>query len=424
MGELEYITASHLAHGVVPYIHMSASLESRSPILSLRDVSYSYPSASGRKQVLRNVSADVWPGEIVLMVGPSGAGKTTMLTLAGALRSVESGSLITLQRELSGATPEELIQVRRKIGFIFQKHNLLECLTVLNNVQTALPLDCPQEQARQACVEILEAVGLGSYLHSKPNNLSTGQQQRVAIARALVRKPELVLADEPTASLDGASGREIVELLRQLARAQGCAIVLVTHDSRILDLADRSLRLEDGVLSSYASALTADSAHMLTALSAFRDSEELGWFWRDMDAGQFLDALRKLRVEAMQFLNVMDFGVDASLKEWVEALLHSVLVKVVTILGAGSASIRTIAESRFRQVALNAGSPDDSTPLTLEIRDRDAGLIGVAEFRVRDGAAVSDAIQRRLRDFERVLGLLLEMCMRTSSSAGNQGVIS
>lgn len=390
----------------------------RSPVLSLRDVSYSYASASGRKQVLRNVSADVWPGEIVLMVGPSGSGKTTMLTLAGALRSVESGSLITLQRELSGATPEQLIQVRRKIGFIFQRHNLLECLTALDNVHTALlPLVMPYQQAREACVAMMQAVGLGAYLHSRPGNLSGGQQQRVAIARALVRKPELVLADEPTASLDSHSGREIVELLRQLARAQGCAIVLVTHDSRILDLADRSLRLEDGVLSSYASALTADSAHMLTALSAFRDSEELGWFWSNMDAGQFLEALRKLRVEAMQFLNVMDFGTDASLTEWVDALLHSVLGKVAAILDAAYASIRTIGESHGGEVALTLGSRHEGVPLTLEIRDRDANRIGVAEFRTQDGTPFTEASQRRLRDFEKVLGLLLEMCIRTKRAA-------
>jgi putative ABC transport system ATP-binding protein len=398
---------------------MTALLDSRSPILSLRDVSYSYPSAGGRKQVLRNVSADVWPGEIVLMVGPSGAGKTTMLTLAGALRSVESGSLITLQRELSGATPDELIQVRKKIGFIFQRHNLLESLSVVDNVHTALqPLNYPYEEAREACVAMLQAVGLGSYINSRPANLSGGQQQRVAIARALVRKPELVLADEPTASLDSASGREIVELLRQLARAQGCTIVLVTHDNRILDLADRSLRLEDGVLSTYASAVTADSAHMLTALSAFRDGEELTWFWSNMDAGQFLDALRKLRVEAMQFLNVMDFGVDNSLAGWVDELLRSVLGKISVILDAAYASIRSTGEPQSREVALSVGSPQDTPPLTLEIRDRDAVLIGVAEFRAgAAGVAFTEASERRLRDFDKVLGLLLEMCIRTKAGA-------
>jgi putative ABC transport system ATP-binding protein len=374
----------------------------------------------GRRQVLRNVSADVWPGEIVLMVGPSGAGKTTMLTLAGALRTVESGSLISLRRELSGASPEELIKVRRKIGFIFQRHNLLNSLSALDNVRTALqPLGYPYAEEREACVAMLQAVGLGAYLHSHPNNLSGGQQQRVAIARALVRKPELVLADEPTASLDGASGREIVELLRQLARAQGCTIVLVTHDSRILDLADRCLRLEDGILSSYASALTADSAHMLTALSAFRNSEELGWFWSNMDAGQFLEALRKLRVEATQFLNVMDFGTEASKTEWVDALLQSVLAKIAAIIDAAYASIHTGGGSRYGEVAMTVGSLQDSLPITLEIRDRDASPIGVAEFRARDGAAFTEATERRLRDFEKVLGLLLEICMRTKIRAGS-----
>ncbi|HKF46655.1 MAG TPA: ATP-binding cassette domain-containing protein [Terracidiphilus sp.] len=393
---------------------MIAPPESRSPILSLRDVCYSYPSATGRKQVLRNVSADIWPGEIVLMVGPSGAGKTTMLTLAGALRSVESGSLISLKRELSGASPEELMRVRRKIGFIFQRHNLLKSLSALDNVRTALqPLDYPYAEEREACVAMLQAVGLGAYLHSRPNNLSGGQQQRVAIARALVRKPELVLADEPTASLDGASGREIVELLRQLARAQGCTIVLVTHDSRILDLADRCLRLEDGILSSYASAVTADSAHMLTALSAFRDSEELGWFWSRMDAGQFLDALRKLRVEATQFLNVMDFGADNSLAEWVDSLLFSVLAKVAALLDVPSARIRTIGESQLGGISLSIGSPQNSEPLTLEIRDRHADLIGMAEFWTSGGIAFTEASQRRLWDFEKVFGLLLEICIRT-----------
>ena len=409
---------------MVLYSHMAAFPESRSPdlsprspVLSLRDVSFSYASAAGRKPVLRNVSADIWPGEIVLMVGPSGAGKTTILTLAGALRSVESGSLITLQRELSGATAEEQIQVRRKIGFIFQRHNLLEYLTVLDNVQTALqPLGYSYAEAREASAAMLQAVGLGAYLHSRPDNLSGGQQQRVAIARALVRKPELVLADEPTASLDSVSGREIVELLRHLARAQGCTIVLVTHDSRILDLADRCLRLEDGILSSYASALTADSAHMLTALSGFRDSEDLGWFWGAMDAGQFLDAMRKLRVEATQFLNVMDFGADDSLAEWVDALLHSVLTKVAKILGAEYGSIRTTGNSRFRAVALSVGSPQEGTPLSVEIRDRDASPIGVAEFwSGATGKGFTEAEQRQLRDFEKGFGLLLEMCMHTKN---------
>jgi hypothetical protein len=132
-----------------------------------------------------------------------------------------------------------------------------------------------------------------------------------------------------------------------------------------------------------------------------------------MDAGQFLDALRKLRVEATQFLNVMDFGAENSLAEWVDALLHSVLGKVATLLDAAYASIRTIGESPSGGIRLSVGSPQNSELLTLEIRDRDAEMIGMAEFRAREGVVFTEATQRRLRDFEKVFGLLLEICIRT-----------
>jgi hypothetical protein len=131
-----------------------------------------------------------------------------------------------------------------------------------------------------------------------------------------------------------------------------------------------------------------------------------------MDAGQFLDALRKLRVEATQFLNVMDFGAENSLAEWVDALLQSVLGKVATLLDSAYASIRTIGESPSGGIRLSVGSPQNSELLTLEIRDRDAELIGMAEFRAQDKNAFTEASQRRLRDFERVFGLLLEICIR------------
>jgi putative ABC transport system ATP-binding protein len=398
---------------------MQEASGSRSDILSLRDVSYSFPTPTGRKQVLRNVSADIWPGEIALVVGPSGSGKTTMLTLAGALRSVESGSIVVLRQELAGASPRELRQVRKKIGFIFQSHNLLNSLSVLDNVRTALmPIDYPARHARQDCIAMLRAVGLGEHIHSRPRNLSGGQRQRVAIARALVRKPELVLADEPTASLDGASGREVVELLRELARAQGCSIAMVTHDNRILDLADNTLRLEDGELSSYASALTADSSHMLTALSGL-GGEEMDWFWGEMADAKFMDVLRKLRSESMQYLNVLDFGSEGAKPEWIEALLQSLLRKVATVVGAAHAVIRTAGRTP-RQFALEIGGlPDASSaaPSTCEIHDRDEGMIGVAEFHSKEnGGRLSAAGERRLRDFERPLGLLLEICIRARSS--------
>jgi putative ABC transport system ATP-binding protein len=393
-----------------------AASGSRSELLSLRDVSYSYPTPTGRKQVLRSVSADVWPGEIVLMVGPSGAGKTTMLTLAGALRSVESGSILVLRQELSGAGPRERMQVRKKIGFIFQHHNLLESLSAVDNVQMALaPLGYPAKQARKECVEMLQAVGMGKHIHSRPRNLSGGQQQRVAIARALVRKPQLVLADEPTASLDGVSGREIVELLRRLARMQGCAIMIVTHDSRILDLADRSLRLEDGVLLSNAATVTQDSAHTLTMLTAFGDSEAFDWYWGQMETGAFLETLRRLRVEATQYLNVMDFGDVSANSDWMEVFLGSVLSKAAALVDAAYASVRTTGESGLPAFFLQAGAEGAAgEPARLEVLGRDSTAIGVAEFRAAGaGSILSESSVRRLKDFEKPLGVLLEMTIRS-----------
>jgi putative ABC transport system ATP-binding protein len=385
-------------------------------LLSLRDVSYSYPTPTGRKQVLSAVSADVRPGEIVLMVGPSGSGKTTMLTLAGALRSVESGSIIVLGQELSGASPREMMQVRKKIGFVFQHHNLLDSLRAIDNVQTALsPLGYPVKQAYKESVEMLEAVGMGSYIHSRPRNLSGGQQQRVAIARALVRKPQLVLADEPTASLDSVSGREIVDLLRRLARMQGCAIMIVTHDSRILDLADRSLRLEDGRLSSHAAAVTQESVHTLTTLTAFAQVEELDWYWSHMDGRAFLGILGKLRVEAIQFLNVMDCGDSSAMPGWTELLLESVLRKAAALVDAPYVSIRTTEESGLPHFFLRAGVEGAAgEPENLEILDRDSRVIGVAEFRITGaGSVLSESNRRHLRDFVKPLGALLELCIRS-----------
>ncbi len=184
------------------------------------------------------------------MTGPSGSGKTTLLTLIGGLRSVQSGSVKILGQELYGASKNELVRVRNNIGFIFQSHNLLSCLTAEQNVRMSLRLhqDISFEQRNAMTSDILEAVGLEDRVNFYPDSLSGGQQQRVAIARALVSQPQLVLADEPTAALDSKSGRNVVEIMQQLAKERGCTILLVTHDNRILDIADRIIHMEDGRL--------------------------------------------------------------------------------------------------------------------------------------------------------------------------------
>ncbi|MBY0334585.1 MAG: ATP-binding cassette domain-containing protein [Acetobacteraceae bacterium] len=216
--------------------------------VALRDVTYAYGKGELARPVLRDVDISVGPGEIVLLTGPSGSGKTTLLTLIGALRAMQQGSAVVLGQELMGATERQRVALRRRIGFIFQQHNLLGFLTARQNVAMALELDgATGERARLARAgEILGAVGLGDRGESRPDQLSGGQRQRVAVARALAGAPGLILADEPTAALDRQTGGEVVRLLRGLAKGRGVPILMVTHDPRILDIADRIVAMEDG----------------------------------------------------------------------------------------------------------------------------------------------------------------------------------
>jgi putative ABC transport system ATP-binding protein len=219
-------------------------------LIKSKELCHSYGEGQLRSQILYNLEFEVTAGEVTLLVGPSGSGKSTLLTLVGALRSVEKGSLEVLGQELNGASEKELINIRRRIGFIFQSHNLVSSLTVLQNVQLLLQLKEPNRSKReQTARDLLEAVGLEHRLNHYPDELSGGQRQRVAIARALAPQPELVLADEPTASLDSKSGQDVVELLGNLCRTQGSAVLLVTHDLRLLKDADRIWRIEDGRVS-------------------------------------------------------------------------------------------------------------------------------------------------------------------------------
>ncbi|BFM38859.1 DevA family ABC transporter ATP-binding protein [Synechocystis sp. LKSZ1] len=209
-----------------------------------------YGTGNLRKQILFDITLTLQAGEVVILKGPSGSGKTTLLTLMGGLRSAQSGSLQVFGQELVGAKKRQLIQVRRQTGYIFQAHNLLECLTARQNVQMSVELHdhISPANAKQQALAMLEAVGLGSHIDYYPHNLSGGQKQRVAIARALVSRPKMILADEPTAALDSKSGHDVVELMQKLAREQGSTILIVTHDNRILDVADRIIELEDGRL--------------------------------------------------------------------------------------------------------------------------------------------------------------------------------
>ncbi|WP_424096222.1 DevA family ABC transporter ATP-binding protein [Moorena producens] len=219
-------------------------------LIDLKKLNHYLGQRSLRSQILFDINLEIKSGEIVILTGPSGSGKTTLLTLIGGLRSVQEGSLKILDRELYGASPEQLVSVRSHIGYIFQAHNLLEFLTARENVQMAIELHrgISRREARTRAEAMLQLVKLGDRVNHYPQNLSGGQKQRVAIARALVNNPKLVLADEPTAALDSKTGRDVVDLMQRLAHEQGCAILMVTHDNRILDVADRILRMEDGYL--------------------------------------------------------------------------------------------------------------------------------------------------------------------------------
>lgn len=220
------------------------------PVIAATQLNHYFGQGNLRKQVLFDINLEIQAGEIVIMTGPSGSGKTTLLTLMGGLRSAQEGSLKILGQEICGASQRQLTQLRQQIGYIFQAHNLMSFLTARQNVRMSLELHdgYSDQQINAKALAMLEAVGLDHRADYYPENLSGGQKQRVAIARALISHPKIVLADEPTAALDKQSGRDVVELMQKLAKEQGCTILLVTHDNRILDIADRIVYMEDGRL--------------------------------------------------------------------------------------------------------------------------------------------------------------------------------
>jgi putative ABC transport system ATP-binding protein len=432
------------------------------PVISIRDVNHYYGNGALRRQILFDISADILPGEIVIMNGPSGSGKTTLLTLAGALRSVEEGSLRILGHELRGAGNEDLVRTRANIGFIFQAHNLLEALTAQQNVQMSLGLeaDLSKSEALGRSGEALQAVGLGDYLDAYPSKLSGGQRQRVAIARALVRRPKIVLADEPTAALDKKTGREVVELIHSLAKEQGCAILLVTHDNRILDLADRILTLEDGRISSFIAGLAASTGRLLSAFAKLQQKGDLVRHVGEMSGKQFLNVLDQMTTEFEQFLGTMDLANEHAAHAMMDQILEAVVLKIRELLDADRGTIflvdavrgllySKIAESDSSQpleirlpitsgiagsVArtgqpLNIADPysqPDFNPevdrrtgyrtrsiLCMPIFDRRKEVIAVAQLlNKRGGQPFSVDDEQSFNDFALPLGLILESCRR------------
>ena len=241
-------------------------------VISVRGLTKTYAEGSVGVQALRGVDLDLEAGELVLLMGPSGSGKTTLLSIMGCILTASSGSAHIAGIEVTALSEKELPGVRLgHIGFVFQGFNLFPALTATENVELMLDLKGIRgAAAKRRSRELLAQVGLADKWDTFPSDLSGGQKQRVAIARALVGDPTILLADEPTAALDSQTGRTVVEMLRDLAHQRDRAVVIVTHDSRMLDFADRVVRLEDGLV------VRSDSIGMPAALLAAQMPPDAG----------------------------------------------------------------------------------------------------------------------------------------------------
>ena len=289
-----------------------------------------------------------------------------------------------LDNNLSAASEGELVKVRRKIGYIFQQHNLLESLSVAQNVQMALELagERSRKDWNDRIEKVLDQVGMAEHMFKMPDQLSGGQKQRIGIARALVHHPSIILADEPTASLDKHSGRDVVELIQRLAREEGAAVVLVTHDNRILDIADRILHLEDGRIKNLMDAVGDDAGRLLNLMARFDPNaySELAAFalalTRVASADQQIDeqenvAIRKILLEVSHL--------SEGEAELVMQLSHSML----GMHGMGPQPVTDDEEARHRRQdwleALHAVAAADGevSPEELAEIDRIAGELGL-----------------------------------------------
>jgi putative ABC transport system ATP-binding protein len=320
---------------------------SAAPIV-IEHVDHWFGEGELRRQVLFDVNAVIRAGEIVILSGPSGSGKTTLLTLIGALRTTQAGSLRVLDRELRSADERTLNEVRRSIGYVFQSHNLLEALTAQQNVEMGLQLHdewAPDERAKRAR-ELLADVGLGRHAERHPSELSGGERQRVAIARALAAAPRILLADEPTASLDRETGREIVSLIQRLARVHEVTVVLVTHDARILDVADRILALEDGRLASFMSAVTQDTRHLWSLLAQDIRQGELVRRVREIEPGRFLELLEQVTEETRALLEMVDLVQSEAFDSMLAQVLEAFALKAGEVVAAGRTRLFLVDDER------------------------------------------------------------------------------
>jgi putative ABC transport system ATP-binding protein len=436
---------------------------SEAPIV-VDHVSHHYGEGDLRLQVLFDVCAEIRSGEIVILTGPSGSGKTTLLTLIGALRSTQQGSLRVLGRELRGAPEQTLAAVRRRIGYVFQAHNLLDALTIRQNVQMSLELhgELAEDDVAGRALEALQAVGLADRAAARPNQLSGGQRQRVAIARALAARPEIVLADEPTASLDRKTGRGVMEMLERLARQERVTVVLVTHDSRVLDVADRILALDDGRLTSLMRSVASGTRHAMRTLARDLRGGELARRLERLDAEGFGALLDEVTEETRELLEVMEVAQSDAFESVLEQVVGAFSAVLCRLFEArrvglffldedanelwsfsacehgGPQEVRVPAGWGLLGEALRSGlvqaSPSggasggagaDAEPgsvLAVPVRDSGGRAFAVVEL-IRDPDRPFERLdEERIAEFTRSLGLLLESWWRMSCACHKSGV--
>src|SRR5262245_55436635 len=317
------------------------------------------------------------------------------MTLVGALRSAQEGSLRVLGQELRDASPAALESVRKQIGYIFQSHNLIDALTAKQNVEMALRLQPNHSAAERSAraVEMLEAVGLGERIDHHPSQLSGGQRQRVAIARALASQPRILLADEPTASLDKQSGRDVVDRIHVLAREQGVPVLLVTHDNRILDVADRIVHLEDGRLSSFQDAVRASNEQMMALLAQNLRKDDMRRRVQALSDAEFTELLDDVTGRAQRFVDSVSLAGSEAFRSMLDQALFAFTYKIGLLCRAERASLYLVDHERgelwLRVAQEEGGRPVDvHMPLGTGIAGRVARS-GVAE-RIADAYADPD----------------------------------
>jgi len=414
-----------------------------------------YGKGELKQQVLFDISTEIQAGEIVIVTGPSGSGKTTLLTLVGALRSAREGSVQIFGRELRDAKPSDLERVRKQIGFIFQQYNLLDALTALQNVELGLRASRQYRgsQLRTQAKQMLEAVGLEDRMHYRPGQLSGGQRQRVAIARALASTPAMILADEPTASLDSQSGREVVDRMTALARNNGTTILLVTHDNRVLDIADRIIHLEDGRLSTFTDEVLANTRHMMKMFAHNRNKQPIDQLVGDLDERGFYELLQEIADESRHFLKAAAMANNVAFRSILEQGLFAFTKKLGALLKAersslflveGDTLVLAVAEhldemgeiripvgSGIAGAVARSGRPlriDDAyadprfnkevdaktgfrtrSIISFPVTNRQGDVFAVAQLLNRkDGQPFDDGDEKRFGEFIQSIGLILE----------------